>query len=132
MLGPRDGGVGGRGRVRVDEIEVGAVLDPLPQHRVVALLQTAPPDHRKARAAFDLYHLSRQQPEALVTAMLLRLFEEELVTKAHAQQRLARSGHVHDAATEAVFGELLQGRRESPYSRQDDSVCLLKFVGIRG
>src|ERR1700674_2239794 len=131
MFGPSDRRVRRRGRVRVDEIEIGAVLDPLPQHRVVALLQAAPSDHGEARTVRNLDHLSRQQPKPLVAAVLLRLFEQELVPEAHAQQRLALAGDVHDAPAEAVLRELFQGRRESPDSWQHDSFRLLELFRIR-
>src|SRR5258708_14072039 len=132
MLGPGNRHVRRRGRVRVHEIEVGTVLDPLPQDGVVALLQAAPSDHRKTLAAFHLDHLSRQQPQALVATVLLRLLEEELVAEAHAQQGLARFSQGHDAPAEAVFRELLQGRRESPDPREDDSFRLFELFRIRG
>src|ERR1700674_4635032 len=116
MFGPSDRRVRRRGRVRVDEIEIGAILDPLPQHRVVALLQATPSDHGKARAVRDLDHLSRQEPKPLVAAVLLRLFEQELVPEAHTQQWLASASHVHDAPPETVLRKPFQGRSESPDS----------------
>src|SRR5258708_1345142 len=132
MLGPGNRHVRRRGRVRVHEIEVGTVLDPLPQDGVVALLQAAPSDHRKTLAALHLDHLSRQQPQALVAAVLLRLLEQELVAEAHAQQWLARFSHRRDASAEAVFRELFEGRRKSPNPRKDDSFRLFELFRIRG
>src|SRR5919201_3523677 len=53
-------------RVGMHEIEVGAVLDALPQRRPLDLTYAAPPDHRQPGAAFDRYDASGQQPQPLV------------------------------------------------------------------
>src|SRR5712671_6252310 len=66
VLAPPDRGCGLLGRERVDEVEVRPILDPLPQHRVVALRDATPADHWKPLTSCDLDHTARQQSETLV------------------------------------------------------------------
>src|SRR4051794_7021205 len=115
----------------MDEVEVGPIGHAPPQLRIARLSQTAPTDHREARRRPDLDHLPGEQAEAFVPAMLGRLFEEELVAQAHAQDRLARSRELDDAAAEAALLEFCQSGREGTDAGKHDAGGLLELVRAR-
>ena len=120
------------GRVRVNEIEVGAVGDAAPQRRHLRLREPAPANHGEPPAVFHLHHTAIEQPEALVAAMLRRLLEQQLIAEADPEDRLPLLGQFDDPAAEAAFGKLGKSGRKRPYPRQHHAVGVLKVVAIGG
>src|SRR5437588_2793416 len=125
-------GVRGTGRgVGMHEVEVGAVRDPGPERRPVGLPEAAPADDRQVGGGSHQVDLSPQQAQALVPPVLARFLEEQLVTQANTEQRLALPSQLHDLAAEVARGQLLEGGGESADARQHDAVRTLQVLLVR-
>src|SRR2546425_11579004 len=118
------------GREGVHEVHVGTIRDALPQNRFVGLGQPAPTDDRQVLAVVDLAHAPRQQPEALVAAVLRRLLEEQLVAEADAEDRPSLQGQLDHAPPQPTLRELFKGRRKRPHARQDHAIGVIELIGV--
>src|SRR5262249_14912943 len=68
----------------------------------------------------------------LVTAVLFRLFEEQLIAEADAQQWPALTRKLHDPAAQVPLLQLPQGRREGPHAGQHQAFGSGQLVVVGG
>src|SRR5690348_9920969 len=114
------------------EVEVGAIGHPVPKLGIAGLSETAPPDHRQAQRRADLDHSPGEQAEAFVPSVLRRLFEEELVAEADAQDRFASLRQLDDPAAEAALLEPRKRGREGADTGKHDACGSLEVLLVRG
>src|SRR5437879_8902963 len=119
-------------RERWDEVEVGVVGPSFPQRRRPRLRHTAPPDHRQPAGDGYLDDATRQKSEARVATVLCRLFEQELITEANAEDGLAEARQLDDPAAEARFNEPGERRRERADAWQHNPVSRGQIIRSRG
>src|SRR5579859_125389 len=117
-------------RIRVHEVQVRVVGDAVPQRRRRRLLQAAPADDRKVRAAFDPDDAAGEQTEALVPPALGGLVEQQLVPKAYPEHGLAAPREAGHPPPEPVLGELGHGGRERAHAWQHQALRPLELIGI--
>src|SRR5262249_10699113 len=87
---------------------------------------------RQTQGPAHLDHATGKQAQTLVTAVLLRLFEEQLIAEADAQQWPALTRKLHDPAAQVPLLQLPQGRREGPHAGQHQAVGAGQLVEVGG
>ena len=114
-----------RPRVRMDEVEVGSVVDAIEQRVVASSNDLVPADVRERWGVLQPLRAAGQHAEGLRSVLVTGL-EQQLQAKAHAKEWLVRRDPPDDRVHEAGVAEAVHRRRGRPNARDDDRIGALE------